>query len=321
MTTETKSNVLTPLFVETFKILLEDSRTDATRLSRLRELFKKFGLTSYRTESPFKPKEIEIDKDKLYNIVYRRRLARALLAPRPSPYVYHTLSMDADVLNSATGREYIEALSRYMAEILTAKLGDMAPEQVLMVSRLTPEDLVDFLSQHKLYELEGDKLSEFILRRMVEKCIDRNPTFLKIKEDLAQTAESARSELARTMQEHRETHFKDFSDKLGKIVEEATRQADAYIEVLKTESAERAEKERLKKEEEERIALANAGKSEDDLFREAVIARERQWRKDNPTHPLVKWLMLTGGLAITLGMLFFGEVNGTNLYELLSSNE
>jgi len=31
--------------------------------------------------------------------------------------------------------------------------------------------------------------------------------------------------------------------------------------------------------------------------------------------------MLTGGLAITLGMLFFGEVNGTNLYELLGSNE
>lgn len=318
MTTTTINNTLVPVFQNAFQTLLDQARHDSVFHGKLKQALKKFDLLTYRQFSPFKPREIHVDQEQLADSRYRRRLIRELKAPRPSPWVYHTLSMEQkELFSGKDNNEYLVALSQYMAENATGRLGEVSNQDALIISRMEAMDLFHFLDRFKRFELTGEDLSKFVLHELCQRIIDENPRYQEAVAMIADAAEEARTRLREEMKPVVDAAIADCSRRLAEISAEVGSRADAFIAKLKQEQAERQERQRLEEEEKERLAALNAGKSEEQIFAEAVKKRELAYRQANPTHPAVKVLLWGGAILLALGFALFGEVNGVPVPELL----
>ncbi len=318
MTTITINDKLVPVFQNAFQHLLDQARNDDTFHGKLKQALKKFDLLTYRQFSPFKPREIHVDQEQLADSRYRRRLIRELKAPRPSPWVYHTLSMEQkELFSGKDNNEYLIALAQYMAQNAAARLGQVSAQDALVITRMEAMDLFHFLHRFKRFELTGEDLSKFLLHELCQRIIDENPRYQAAVAMIADAAEEARTRLREEMKPVVDAAMSDFSRRMAEISAEAGSRADAFIAKLKQQQAERQERQRLEEEEQQRLAALNAGKSEEQIFAEAVKKRELAYRQANPTHPAVKVLLWGGAVLLAVGFALFGEVNGVPVLEYL----
>lgn len=309
---------LAPVFQKAFQDLLSQARIEPNFHSRLKEALKKFNLLSYRQFSPFKPKEIHVEQDKLADSRYRRSLIRQLKAPRPSPYVNHTFSMEpAELFSGKDQYEYLLALSQYMAQIAASRLGETQNHQALIITRLAAHDLLAFLESHKLYELEAEHLSNFILRQLCQRVIEENPRYQAAVAMIAKTGKEARERFLAESRAIREESMQSLNKSLDAITAEVNRRVDEYLSRLAQEQAERQAQEKLEADKRAEEAALNAGKTEEQIFAESVKKREIAYRKANPTHIAVKIVYWAGAIALAVGFALFGEVNGVPVPELL----
>lgn len=309
---------LTPVFQLAFQDLLSQARIEPSFHSRLKEALKKFNLLSYRQLSPFKPKEIQVEQDKLADSRYRRSLIRQLKAPRPSPYVNHTFSMEpAELFSGKDQYEYLLALSQYMAQIATSRLGETQNHEALIITRLAARDLLAFLESHKLYELTADHLSNFVLRQFCQRALDENPRYQAAAAMIAKAGKEARERFLEESRAIREDAMQSLNKSLDAIKAEVNSRVDGYLARMAEERAVREAQEKLEADKRAEEAALNAGKTEQQIFAESVKKREIAYRKANPTHIAVKLVYWFGAIALAVGFALFGEVGGVPVPELL----
>lgn len=309
---------LVPVFQHALQELLSQARTDVVFHSRLKAALKKFNLLSYRQLSPFKPKEIQVDQEKLADSRYRRSLIRQLKAPRPSPYVNHTFSMEpAELFSGKDQYEYLRALSHYMAQIAASRLGETQNHQALIITRLTADDLLTFLESRKLYELTAEHLSHYILSQLCQRVIEENPRYQAAVAMITQAGKEARERFLAQSRAIREESMQDLNKSLEVITADVNRRVDEYLSRLAKEQAVRQAQEKLEADKRAEEAALNAGKSEEQIFAESVKKAEIAYRKANPTHIAVKLVYWAGAIALAVGFAFFGEVGGVPVPELL----
>ncbi|CAN5323528.1 hypothetical protein BH11CYA1_BH11CYA1_15470 [soil metagenome] len=305
---------LSPVFERLYSSMLGKARIDDTYLAKLREYLKKFNLLSVREKSVFKPKEIAFDQGQLGDASYRRRLIRQLKAPRPSAYVYHTLPVDAERLAM---QPYFEALTEFLVRATCERMVEAKGEQLAIIAGMNEDALFDFLKQRSLYEMTADNLSDHALRHMCERLIDNCPSFQVACALIREAGQAARDHFNSEMAIFNAAAQLDFNARMDAISARAAAGCDSYISELQQRAEERDALKRaedaVKAEEDAR----NFGKSEQQLFFEAVKRRELEHRKNNPMHPLLKAIFWGGAIALTVAFACFGEVDGVTLPELL----
>ena len=305
---------LAPVFHRLYTSLLSKALSDASFLVTLRDYLKKFNLLTVREKSNFKPKEITFDAAQLGDVVYRRRLIRQLKAPRPSAYVYHTLPVDAERLAM---QPYFEALTDFIVRATCERLSEARPDELLVIAALSEEALFDFFKQRHLFELTAANLSEHSMRYLCDRLVEDNPRFQAACAMIREAGSAAREQLRSEMAVFNAASLADFNARMDEISAQAAASCDAFIGELHRQAEERAAIKRaedaIKAEEDAR----NFGKSEQQLFFESVKRREREYRKNNKMHPLLKTIYWAGGIALAVGLAFFAEVDGVTLPQLL----
>lgn len=297
-----------------FDALLQSQSVDRATFKRFTDVLERYSLLTVRQESQFKPKEIELDQNKLDDARYRRNLIRKLKAPRPSKYVYHTLRIDIDRVAET---DYRHAFAVFIGEGVARRLGDIGQIEAGVISQISPQALLRFLESHKAYEIDARIMHDYLMRTLAQEAIDNSPAFQNACRMIKAAADSARA----TFQEQwgafcdqlRAEHAAASAVTLASI----NARADGYIAEIRAKQAVRLEAERLEREEAERIALANAGKTEQDLFYESVIKREKEWRQANRLSKKARAVVWT--LAIATGGLLaaFLQVDGTTLVDVV----
>lgn len=305
---------LAPVFHRLYGALLNKARLDDSYLAKLREYLKKFNLLSVREKSIFKPKEITFDAAQLGDVVYRRRLIRQLKAPRPAAYVYHTLPVDAERLAM---QPYFEALTDFIVRATCERLVEARQDQVAIIASLTEDSLYDFLKQRSLFEMTPENLSGHAMNHLCHRLIDDNPRFQAACAMIRDAGQAAREQLRSEMAVFNAAAGAEFNARMDEISAQAAASCDSFIAELHRRAAERAEVERAEQAVKDEEAARNFGKSEQQIFFESVKRSEREYRKNNPMHPLLKAIFWGGGIALAVGFALFGEVDGVSLPQAL----
>lgn len=310
----TLSAKLAFVFANRFDALLQSQSGDRKTFKRFTDVLDRYSLLTVRQESPFKPKEIEFDQGKLDDVRYRRHLIRKLKAPRPGKYIYHTLRIDIDRVAET---DYREAFAVFIGEVVANRLGDVGHIEAGVIAQMSAKSLLRFLETHKAYEIDARIMHDYQMHAFAQEAVDNSPAFQNACRMIKEAAASARA----TFQEQ----WGAFCDKLRADHDAASAvtlaaihaRADGHIADIRAKQAVRLEAERLEREEAERIALANAGKSEQDLFRESVLKREKEWREANRWSGKARAVVWT--LAIATGGLLaaFLQVDGTTLVDVV----
>jgi len=305
---------LGPVFHRLYTGLLCKARSDDSFLVTLREYLKKFSLLTVREKSNFKPKEITFDAAQLDDVVYRRRLIRQLKAPRPSAYVYHTLPVDAERLAM---QPYFEALTDFIVRATCERLSEARPDEVLIIAGLSEEALFDFLKQRHLFEMTPANLSAHVMHHLCHRVIEENPHFQAACAMIREAGTAAREQLRSEMAVYNTASLAEFNARMDEISAEAAASCDAFIAELHRQAEERAAIKRAEDAAKAEEDARNFGKTEQQLFFESVKRREREYRKNNKMHPLLKAVYWGGGIALAVGLAFFAEVDGVTLPQLL----
>lgn len=312
--TVTFDSRLFPVFQNIYTSMLNRARQDKDFMAKLVEYLKKFNLLTVREESSFKPKEIVVDHSQLSDARYRRSLIRQLKAPRPSAYVYHTLPVDQERLDS---EPYSAALTEFLAQMTCMKLSDAAFDQVLVLARLSEEVLFDFFKERMQFELTAETLSAFAMRRMCERLVDDNPRFQAAVATIRQAGAEARAKLRQEMIVVNEAMLADFNVRMSEILAESRESSDRFLAELHQAAEERRAAEQVEAERKAAEDALNFGKTEQQLFAEKVKQREREYRLANKMHPALKATLWAGAIALTAAFAYFGEVNGVAVLDYL----
>jgi hypothetical protein len=245
---------------------------------RVVELLRKHGLLTVVSPSPFKPVEIELDQSRLDDVRYRRWLVKKLQAPRPSKHIFHTLQIDRLRLGED---EYRAAFAEFLSGALASRLGSVEGFELAALTRMTSEILVEALDRLKLFELTADQLANFALRRLTERAIDESPKYQKAVAMIREAADRERQLLSAGMAVVNKQLMTDFEESSRKILEDVNRRADAYLAEMQARQAARQAIEDQEAALRREVEAANAGKTEQEIFRESVLRREREWRAAN----------------------------------------
>jgi len=305
---------LFPVFQNIYSSLLNRARQDSDFMRTLVEYLKKFNLLTVREESSFKPKEIVVDHAQLSDARYRRSLIRKLKAPRPSAYVYHTLPVDKERLDS---EPYSTALTEFLAQMTCIKLSDAAYDEVLVLAHLSEEVLFAFFKERMQFELTAETLSAFALRRMCERLVDDNPHYQAAVATIRKAGAEARAKLRQEMSVVNEVLLADFNARMAEHLAESNKRSDLFLAELHQAAEERRAAERVNEERQAAEDALNFGKTEQQIFAEKVKQREREYRLANKMHPLLKVTLWAGAIALTAAFVCFGEVDGVAILDYL----
>ncbi len=289
-------------------------RHDEPAFKLVVDLFRKHGLLTVVSPSPFKPVELEVDNTRLDDARYRRWLVRKLKAPRPSKTVYTTLQIDRQRLDEA---DYRAAFTDFLAASLASRLGTVEGVELAIIGKMTSEILVDALDKLKLFELTPEKLSEFALRKFTETAIDNSPHYQKAVGMIREVAEQERQALSASMAVFNAQLMADFEESNRSILAEVHRRADQYLSDMRARQAERQAREDEESAPRRALEAANAGKTEQEIFRESVLRREREWREANRLSTKARvWLWTTISVVVA-ALSAYLEVDGTTLVDVL----
>lgn len=289
-------------------------RQDELGFKRVVELFRKHGLLTVVSPSPFKPVEIELDQSRLDDVRYRRWLIKKLKAPRPSKQIFHTLQIDRLRLHED---DYRAAFSEFLAASLASRLGAVEGFELITLIRVSSEILVEALEKLKLFELTAENFAQFALRRFTEQAIDNSPHYRKAVAMIRDVAEQERQRLSAGMAVFNEQLMEDFEKSNRSIMAEVNRRADAYIADMNARQRERQAREDEESAPRRALEAANAGKSEQQIFLESVLKREREWRAANRMSTRARVLVWSSVTVAAAVFLSFVEVNGSNLFDVL----
>jgi hypothetical protein len=289
-------------------------RHDEPAFKRVVDLFRKHGLLTVVSPSPFKPVELEVDNSRLDDARYRRWLVRKLKAPRPSKTVYTTLQIDRQRLDED---DYRAAFTDFLGASLASRLGTVEGVDLAIIAKMTSEILVDALDKLKLFELTPEKLSEFALRKFTETAIDNSPHYQKAVGMIREVAEQERQALSASMAVFNAQLMADFEESNCSILAEVNRRADEYLADMRARQAERQAREDEESAPRRALEAANAGKTEQEIFRESVLRREREWREANRLSTKARvWLWTTISVVVAT-LAAYLEVDGTTLVDVL----
>lgn len=289
-------------------------RHDELGFKRVVDLFRKHGLLTVVSTSPFKPVEIELDQSRLDDVRYRRWLVKKLKAPRPSKHVYTTLQIDRLRLDED---DYRNAFSDFLGASLASRLGTVEGVELAILVRMTSDILVAALDKLKLFELTPEHLSNFALRKFAENAIDNSPHYKKAIAMIRDVAEQERQTLAANMAVFNEQLMADFEKSNQAIMAEVNRQADAYVVDMRARQAERQAKEDEESAARRALEAANAGKTEQEIFYESVVRRERESRAANRLSTKARVLFWSTVSAVAVALATYLEVDGITLVEAL----
>lgn len=288
-------------------------RHDELGFKRVVDLFRKHGLLTVVSPSPFKPIEIELDKSRLDDVRYRRWLVRKLKAPRPSKHVYTTLQIDRLRLGED---DYRSAFTDFLGASLASRLGTVEGVELAILVRMTSDILVAALDKLKLFELTPEHLSNFALRKFAENAIDSSPHYNNAIAMIRDVAEQERQTLTASMTVFSEQLLADFDKSNRAIMAEVNGKTDAYIADMRTRQAQRQAQD---EQSAARRALeeANAGKTEQEIFYESVVRRERESRAANRLSIKARVLLWSTVSAVALALATYLEVDGITLVDAL----
>ncbi|MDZ4837398.1 MAG: hypothetical protein SGJ27_26730 [Candidatus Melainabacteria bacterium] len=289
-------------------------RHDELGFKRVVDLFRKHGLLTVVSPSPFKPVEIEVDESRLDDARYRRWLIKKLKAPRPSKNVFHTLQIDRVRL---VEDDYRAAFSDFLGASLESRLGTVEGVELAVLIRMTSDILIDGLDKLKLFELTPEMLAQFALRKFTEQAIDNSPHYQKAVAMIRDVAEQERQKLRASMAVFNQQLMADFDESNRAIMADVNRRADAYIADMRARQAERQAKEDEESAPRRALEAANAGKTEQEIFRESVIRREREWRAANRMSTKARVLLWSTVSVVAVALAAFLEVDGATLLDVV----
>lgn len=290
-------------------------RHDELGFKRVVDLFRKHGLLTVVSPSPFKPVEIELDASRLDDVRYRRWLVKKLKAPRPSKQIYNTLQIDR--LRLAED-DYRAAFTEFLAASLSSRLGAVEGFELVTLIGMNSDILVDALDKLKLFELTSDNLAQFALRRFTEQAIDNSPHYRKAVAMIRDVAEQERQALRANMAVFNQQLMADFEQSNGAIMAEVNRRADAYVADMRARQAERQAKDDEESAPRRALEAANAGKTEQEIFRESVLRREREWRAENRMSTKARVLLWSAVSVVAAAIAAYLEVDGITLLEAIT---
>lgn len=304
------------IFTERFSELLKSRVADKKTFDAMIVLFNKFSLLTLRQPSMFTPKPLELDQSKLDNGAYRRRMAKKLMAPRPGPYVWHTLRIDPARVNEP---EYVHAFADYMARKMISRLSPLSQAEACALVQLSGDELLRFFDRHKAFELTADNILNYQLRQFAARALDNNPQYQAACAMIRDAANQAREIFQAEWSVIKEKWLADQEAESKLILAKVDADCDSYLAELAIRRNARLEIENREQKERDALAARNFGKSEQDLFRESVMELERQHREANKLSPRARFAALSVGLLLLVGVVFFLEVEGVTAADYLRS--
>lgn len=304
------------IFTERFSELLKSRVADKKTFDAMIVLFNKFSLLTLRQPSMFTPKPLELDQSKLDNGAYRRRMAKKLLAPRPGPYVWHTFRIDPSRVHEP---EYAQAFADFMARKMIARLSPLSQAEASALVQLSGDELLRFFDCHKAFELTAANILNYQLRQFALQALDNNPQYQAACAAIRKAADEARAIFQAEWSVFKEKWLAEEEAGRNAILAKVDADCDRYLAELEERRTARQEIERREQSERDAIAARNFGKSEQDLFRESVMERERQHREANKLSPRARFVAWSAGLLLLAGAAFFVEVEGVTAVDYLRS--
>jgi len=304
------------IFTERFSELLKSRVDDKKMFDAMIVLFNKFSLLTLRQPSIFTPKPLELDQSKIDSAAYRRRMAKKLLAPRPGAFVWHTLRIDMARVNEP---EYVHAFADFMARKMIDRLSPLSQGEVCALVQLSGDELLRFFDGHKAFELTAAHILNYQLRQFAARALDNNPQYQAACAMIRDAANQAREIFQAEWSVIKETWMAEQEEQRKLILAKVDADCDSYLAGLAARRNARQAIEKSEQAAKDAIAARNFGKSEQDLFRESVMERERQHREANKLSPRARFAAWSAGLLLLAGGVFFLEVEGVTAADYLRS--
>ena len=233
-----------------------------------------FGLTEFREPSKHEPKPIEFDQDRLEDPSYRRYLIRKLKAPRPGKWIYHKLRIDRDQISDDHYANQIGTLLAWRFTNIVLQEVETNSATMLLLTKLDVGSLTRCLDKFQRHTLNGENVSQEILRFHVEQVLDNNATLQEATRKIAEVGAEARANFTAQMKPIIEKTIADFDANMRPMLESIRQDVDAYLEKQRIRSA--LESARTQKVLEECAPDPDPEAS----FRRAVKEREREAREE-----------------------------------------
>lgn len=220
-------SALGPKFALAFDSMLEHSSKNSKNWEMLQERLKIHGLLSFSSQSPHKPKEIELDPERLDDPRYRRQLVRKLKARRPGKFQYHTFAIDRTRI--ATENDYRETVATFLGGRFVASFFPLSSGAASLVVWNHTDLAIGVGLGLGPHQISGDVVAAKILRHWAERFVEQNETYRRVELEIRAAARDVRVKLMAESAAISNEHLAAHRASLDAITGDANRRFDEVL--------------------------------------------------------------------------------------------